>query len=271
MKKIVPALFLLTLLSSQSALADQPIMNMMPRWDQGYGWQVISETINRDSLLDGKKSLGPGLYEDIHKLHLEGVYTWDKSIRMTIKVPYIVDAQRTVLDSTGNIVKQQTSGLGDIKLALPLKKYFNEDGYSGNWSLTPSLTLPTGEKDNSDFTLPDREWALGLGVSYEVESYQFFFATGASLTHVFGDEPLELSSHIDIGRNFAERGQFLIETDFHFEDDGTHFFSSGPALYWRFSDTVHTRIEWKKTFAETRGTIDHGDSTTFKVGAGWVF
>ena len=32
-------------------LGDQPIMNMMPRWDGGYGWQILYESISRDNLL----------------------------------------------------------------------------------------------------------------------------------------------------------------------------------------------------------------------------
>lgn len=251
--------------------ADQPIVNMMPRWDGGYGFQVVDEFIQRDKLFDGKREIGSGLAEKIHKVSLEAVYTWDKSIRLTVKIPYIIQAEREILDINGNKVEQESSGLGDIKLALPLKKYFNEDGYSGNWSLTPELTLPTGSGAD-DYSIPDQEWALGLGFGYEVESHRYFFAAGASLRHVFSDDkPFEVSAHIDLGVNFSDRGQFLIETDYRFEDDGTRYFKSGPALYWRFSDTVHSRIEWKQSFAETRGVIDHGDSMFLKATLGWVF
>lgn len=261
---------LILALTTTSLLADQPIMNMMPRWDGGYGWQIISEHTRKRDLLDGDQSLGAGLYEDIHKVHLEGVYTWDKSIRMTVKIPYIVNAYRTVLDSGNNIVRQNTSGLGDMTLALPLKKYFNEDGYSGNWSITPQFRVPTGE-NRGDYTLPDRSWGTGLSLGYEVESSKYFFAAGFTAWEMHSDEPFEFSAHVDLGLNFLDQGQFLIETDYHYEDDGTHYVKAGPALYWRFNDTIHARLEWKQTLSEHRGTIDHGNTTTIKAGIGWVF
>lgn len=267
-KSLITALAIIA--TTSTASADQPIMNMMPRWDGGYGWQIIDEHISRRDLLDGNKSLGSGLYENIHKINLEGVYTWDKSIRLTVKIPYILDAERTILDDSGNIVKQTSSGLGDMKLALPLKKYFNEDGYSGNWSITPQLIVPTGT-DQGDYTLPNRSWGTGFGASYEVESNKYFFAAGASVIEMHSSEPFEFSTHIDLGLNFLDRGQFLIETDYHWEDDGTHSLITGPALYWRFADSVHARIEWKQSLSDHRGTIDHGNSTIVKAGIGWVF
>ena len=41
---------LLLIISSYSLLGDQPIMNMMPRWDGGYGVQALAETIHRSDL-----------------------------------------------------------------------------------------------------------------------------------------------------------------------------------------------------------------------------
>ena len=38
--------------------ADQPIMNMMPRWDGGYGWQALYERMDRDDLLREVKPSG---------------------------------------------------------------------------------------------------------------------------------------------------------------------------------------------------------------------
>ena len=39
---------------------DQPIMNMMPRWDGGYGWQILCESISRDNLLQADEVIGKG-------------------------------------------------------------------------------------------------------------------------------------------------------------------------------------------------------------------
>ena len=77
-----------------SVCADQPIMNMMPRWDGGYGWQVLYDTVHRDDLLRGDAVVGSGWSETIHQAHLQGVYTWDRSIRITAKLPIVLDAER---------------------------------------------------------------------------------------------------------------------------------------------------------------------------------
>ena len=96
-------------------------MNMMPRWDGGYGFQILFEDINREELMNGDRVVDSNKFESVELLHLQGVYTWDKSIRFTFKIPYVLAAERINLDNE----RQIDSGLGDIKLALPLKRYFN--------------------------------------------------------------------------------------------------------------------------------------------------
>ena len=39
-----------------SAVADEPIMNMMPRWDNGWGLQLIDEYRHEDDLLLGDRN-----------------------------------------------------------------------------------------------------------------------------------------------------------------------------------------------------------------------
>ena len=75
-------------LSMFSAVADEPIMNMMPRWSGGWGYQVHYEFINETDLLMGSNKLYPGFSEEINIIHLEGVYTWKKEIRVIAKLPY---------------------------------------------------------------------------------------------------------------------------------------------------------------------------------------
>ena len=107
------------------AQADDPIMNMMPRWSGGWGYQVHYEYINETDLLMGSKKVYPGFSEEINVMHLEGVYTWKKEIRITAKLPYVLDAEREMPDGSGGKLIQKDSGWGDLNLALPLKKYFN--------------------------------------------------------------------------------------------------------------------------------------------------
>ena len=117
-------IFVLLFFTALISWGDQPIMNMMPRWDGGYGYQVLYEYIDRENLLEGDKVIGKGWSETIQQLHIQGVYTWDRSIRITAKLPIVLEAERINMVG-GNPVFQQDKGVGDLTLALPLKKYFN--------------------------------------------------------------------------------------------------------------------------------------------------
>ena len=66
-------IFVLLFFTALISQADQPIMNMMPRWDGGYGYQVLYEYIDRENLLEGDKVIGKGWGETIQQLHIQGV------------------------------------------------------------------------------------------------------------------------------------------------------------------------------------------------------
>ena len=139
-----------------SLSADEPIMNMMPRWDDGWGYQFIEEYRHESDLLLGSRALHPGYTEDVHLLHFQSVYTWDKSIRLTAKLPYVLDARREMPDGSGGKRIEHDNGIGDATLALPLKKYFNLDGKSGSWTFKPMLRVPFSGTD--DYEIYDNEW-----------------------------------------------------------------------------------------------------------------
>ncbi len=261
----------LLIASSISARADQPIFNEMPRWDNGWGVQVIREFRTESDLLLGDTVIGPGFSEDIDLLHFEGVYTWDKSIRLTFKLPYVLDARREVLMGGVKTV-QRDEGIGDLTLALPLKRYFNLDQRSGSWTIAPQLRVPLAGEDT--YEVFDNEWGQGVSFGYESETYEWIFSAGATAWVFYGEEPFEASASIDVGRNlhgFGSSGHINWETDAHFEDDGSFTLSAGPAFYWRINDTLHTRISWKHDFADRQGIVDHGNGDTLRIGIALVF
>ncbi len=252
--------------------ADQPIFNEMPRWDNGWGVQMIQEYRTESDLLFGDTKIGPGFGEDVHILHLEGVYTWDKSVRVTMKFPYVLDARREIFDEDGDKIVQHDEGVGDLTLALPLKRYFNLDQRSGSWTLTPHLVIPLAQED--EYEVYDHEWGTGLSVGYETETYRYVFKVGASAWFYQGEEPFETFASIDLGFNlhaFDSSGNILWENDIHYEDDGSLTLSMGPSFYWRLSDTFHTKIAWKKDFFDRQGVVDHGNGSSLKIGIAVVF
>ena len=262
-------------------VADEPIMNMMPRWAGGWGYQFIEEYRSESDLLLGERKAYPGYTEDVHLMHLQGVYTWGKiplgflgefNTRLTAKLPYVLEARREMPDGSGGKKIQKDNGIGDFTLALPLKKYFNLDGRSGSWTFKPMARLPFA--GDGDYEVYDGEWGNGAGVAYEFETAKWHVATSTSGWVYHGSEPFESHSSIDLGYNFDARGSngsIYWETDFHWEDDGSETLSAGPALYWNVNDTVHWKLEWKHDFHDRQGTLDHGNGNVFKFSLGFVF
>ena len=156
-----------------SAWAHQPVMDMAPRWAGGYGLQLRYETYGSDDLLHSDSGIpNPlGREERFHKTWLEGVYTFERSRRLTLKIPY-VDQSKTVVQD-GAPLKLTANGWGDLIVGFPLKKYTNADDFTYNLSFTPSLRLPTGSV-SGDFPVSDGSWDLGLSFSYSSETYKFY-------------------------------------------------------------------------------------------------
>ena len=266
------ALSLAGLTAFTVAHADQPIFNEMPRWDNGWGVQAVYEYRTEDDLLLKDDVIGPDFSEDVRILHLEGVYTWDKSIRVTVKIPYVLDASREVPDANGNKITQTDKGIGDPTLALPLKRYFNLDQRSGSWTIAPQVRIPLA--GDSDYEIYDGEWAGGIGFGYETETYRYLFGAGLSAWHSFADEPFEASASLDVGINLrgaGSSGHLRLENDLHFEDDGSLTLAIGTAFYWRFTDTYHGRVSWHHDVIDRQGIPDHGNGNTIKAGFAVVF
>lgn len=259
-------------LSALGSRADQPIFNEMPRWDNGWGFQLIQEYRHERDLLSGNTVVGPGFSENIHLLHLEGVYTWDRSIRLTFKLPYVIDARRELLTIGGGKFAQHDEGFGDATVALPLKRYFNLDGRSGSWTVAPQLRIPFAKDDA--YAVYDHQWGNGLSLGYETATYRFGFGVGATGWVFYGDDAAELTGNMHVGctlRAFGSNGHINWVNRFHYEDDGAFTISSGPMLYWRFTDTIHGQVDWLLDLSDRQGQLDHGNGNAVRVGIGFVF
>lgn len=105
----------LLFVSGSAAFAHQPVMDMAPRWADGYGFQARIENFDSQTIV-----------------WAEGVYTFKKSVRATFKLPY------------------HDGEFGGLILGVPLKKYVNDGRKTSNWSITPSAQLPTGTQSEWD-------------------------------------------------------------------------------------------------------------------------
>jgi hypothetical protein len=265
---------LLLIIGYSPLVGDQPIMNMMPRWDGGYGVQALAETIHRSDLKLGDAVVGKGFSEDIQLLHLQGVYTWDRSVRLTFKLPYVVSAQREVLGIDNEKVVQHDQSIGDLTLALPLKQYFNLSARSGNWSIVPQIIIPLGAADDKhNYAVASRVWGSGISLGYETETYHWFFAASASAWAYESNKSNQWGGSIDLGLKSGDRLLYLWESDLKVDVEDAFILSAGPAVYYRFSDTIHTRFEWKHDFisrvSKRQAEYANGDRISF--GIGFVF
>lgn len=263
---------ILVLLLASPLKADQPVFNEMPRWDNGWGIQVVEEYRTESELLDGENKVGSGFREDVHIMHIEGVYTWDKAIRLTLKLPYVIDARRELPDGAGGKTVQHDSGFGDMTLALPLKKYFNLEGRSGSWTIAPQLKVPLA--GNDEYEIYDGVWGHGLSLGYETETYRWIFGVGSTTWVYHNDELMETELSLSVGMNiqaFKSSGSIKWNNRFLYEADNSMTYSAGPVLYWKFTDTIHGQFQWQHDFYDKQGSLDHGRGDSFKVGLGLVF
>jgi hypothetical protein len=202
------------LLCSGPALAEQPVFGEMPRWAGGWGVQTQHEARR-----DGD--------QDSQWLHVDGVYTWERWIRVTAKVPFRLEGE---------------PGLGTPTLALPLKRYFNLDGRSGSWSITPQWFVPIATRSENA-----RAESTKLSLSYETEAYRTHIGAAMGLVHRT-DGLYALHVHGGTGINLhstTSSGHIKLKARLRLRSDGAYSVRIGPTVYWRFSDRWHGQLAYK--------------------------
>ncbi|MGK0298343.1 MAG: hypothetical protein ACI9XC_001962 [Gammaproteobacteria bacterium] len=212
--------FLFALLAmgiGNNVVAHQPIMDMAPRWNNGYGVQTRIELANSKTTT-----------------WIEGVYTFKPSVRMTLKLPY------------------EDEKIGDAIFAVPFKQYTNNKGFTSNWSLTPSVRVPTGGGN---------DWDPGLSLSYSSETvnvYQLYDL------YTLGDKT---GLDINVGLVHANgRGSswFTLWDVSALDSDSGQRVLTGPVLVY-FKRNIVLRAEYKFV-ARDNDVAWKGDYLSFSIG-----
>jgi len=283
---------LVTCLLSFSCIsyAHQPVMDMAPRWDEGYGFQIQYETYGSDTRLDGSSKIDNslGLERFVSKTWFEGVYTFNRAIRITLKVPYV--EQTRIKDVNGTGVKQKNSGIGNIIIAVPIKKYINLAKSTGNISFTPSLRLPTGST-SGNFPLGTGSVDLGLSVAYSKstpKTYQlydlFYWINNKGVRGMQAGNELGLDINVGIHpyhNNATNSGMFLIWdiTARHQNKpsaatlttaSGGDRISTGPVIVF-YRESVMFRAEYRYPVYEKKRGIGLSRGDGFQLGIGMTF
>lgn len=173
MKRAIPVLVLLI---PSLAWGHQPVMDMAPRWKGGSGLQIRFEQIHLDRLLvDGDRAENPDdLGTSVFTTWIEGVYTFRRRVRVTFKQPIHVVSRREV--RAGRLDTLGASGLGDLEIAVPIKKYANYPTHTWNLGFNPSVILPTGST-SGDVPLGRGTVDYKLSVSFAREAPDSFLYT----------------------------------------------------------------------------------------------
>ncbi|RDX37284.1 transporter [Kangiella sp. HD9-110m-PIT-SAG07] len=283
-------LVLATTLYLPISQAHQPVMDMAPRWDDGFGFQLWYENYGSSELLNGSQTVSnpKNLERYVQTTWLQGVYTFDRSVRVTFKLPYR-DQQR-VKEISNTATQQSNSGVGDLVIGVPIKKYLNQGNSTGNLSLTPSIRLPSGSS-SGNYPLSDGSWDLGLSLSYSKSTPKFY-----QLYDVFywynteGDRGMqegnELGIDINLGYhpyhdNLTNSGVFVM-WDITMRDQespntatlthasGGERVHTGPVLVL-YKDNIMFRAEYKYPLYEKSNNVSLSRGQEFNIGIGVTF
>ena len=290
MKHLLFALMACLALGAASAHAHQPVMDMAPRWEDGYGFQIRHQSYGSGKLKQGTTRIANplGLERHVRKTWLEGIYTFDRAKRITFKLPYV--QQRRIRNIGGVPTRQRSKGIGDLIVGVPLKHYRNKGSYTDNFSFTPSLRIPTG-RSGGDFAISDGSWDVGLSLSHSAETPTFY-----SLVDVFYwvntegrrgmREGNELGVDVNLGihpyhDNATNSGLFLmLDIAARHVDDpnratrttatGGQRVQMGPVAVL-YKDNIMFRAEYRHAVFEKTSTISNARGHEFSIGLGVTF
>ena len=252
------------LLLFSAAHAEQPIFGEMPRWDGGYGVQVIQ--LYRDQNIHDEDQ-GTTFARSIHFTRIDGVYTWDKSIRLTGKLR-VIDA----VTQSGQ-TREGVRGLSALTLALPLKEYFNLDGRSGSFTLAPQVFVPfKGTDMGLDYPFYQAGRA-GASIGYETESYHYHFGASASAWLVYSEDTPLYSAEIGAGLNgfvVGFNGHVKLGLDVHRFPSGRSNVHFGPKVYGMISDEWHWQFRSNYAVSALQHRSRQVRDLIVGLGLGWV-
>lgn len=279
---------LILLAGTHAAFAHQPVMDMAPRWKGGYGFQLRLEHYGSDSLRAGNRGIDNPAERDqnITKLWLEGIYTFKRELRLSVKIPYI-DQRRTVIRD-GMTIDQSGRGLGDIIIGLPLKRYSNQATATRNIAFTPSVRLPTGST-HGDWPVGDGSIDVGISLSASFEKaslYQyydlFYWRNGDGKRGITEGDELGLDINVGLHPyhdNMTNQGLFvMLDVSARHQQKGRDLagvtggkrLNIGPVLVY-YRDNLMLRAEYKHPLYENLEGTQLSRGVTFTIGAGLVF
>jgi hypothetical protein len=280
----IPLLLILHYLFITNVNAHQPVMDIAPRWNDGYGFQVRHENYGSDKLMSGSSTVDNANNSKVstNATWVEGVYTFKRYMRATFKLPHI---RQSISNNSGTTVRE---GVGDLVLGAPFKKYTNKGSLTYNWSVTPSIRIPTSSE--GVMTINDGSTDLGLSVSYSIETPKFYHMydlfiwknnKGRGMINAGNEVGLDMNFGYNIlYANTNNTGLFFLwDITLRHQEQGTGVNSqitggerihTGPVMVF-FKNNMIFRAEYKLPAYESFKGTGLSRGTGLNVGVGFTF
>ena len=256
-----------------AAKTHQPVMDMAPRWAQGYGIQSWYEYSNDETQIQEVEE---------HTVRLEGVYTFTREHRITLKIP--ISNKRVIQNGQ----ESSSNYLGDTVIGFQNKLYFNERKFTANLGLNPGIRVPTQLGFDDSFS-PKRSLGYSLSLSASLESFLWYglidFFYWGNTRNSDGTKPQNLFGFdLDIGyhpyhNNSLNMGLFLM-----MGFDGRYYQSNNlvdqntkgsimqivPTLVL-YKDNIMFRFEYYIPVWQGKNQGLNADSSLLRLGIGVTF
>jgi hypothetical protein len=205
--------------SAVAAAGSLPVMDSVPRWDAGTGFEIYHEHYGSSKLMQGSDKISNplGLKERVDETWFEGTYYPKKEYGLFFKLPYIDHVEDR---DVGGVKKRESgSGFGDLELGVPLKHFWNMPTSTADITFAPMLRLPTGGT-NRDKPIGDGSLDPGFALNGKWEDFHDMWMTGVEYWHNSkGSRGINqgdtVNAHLMYGRHFylmpeEQFGLFLI-------------------------------------------------------------
>lgn len=171
------------LLPTITLAGELPVMDSIPRWDEGFGVEVYHERYGSDKLMRGSHEIANplGLKQGTEETWLQAIYYPVKEYGLYTKLPYIDHYKDKAIGTTAKY-RRSDEGFGDMEVGGVLRHFWNMPASTADITFAPQLRLPTGDT-GGELPVGDGSVDLGFKLNGKWEDYTHMLMTGVDYWH----------------------------------------------------------------------------------------